>query len=188
MRTIEGIKEAISENRKKQNQKVAEIRADTHYSDKGKADLLASANAEAMTTHRQLQKELSDLIEETRSRLEHAAFTAPIGKEDAYRNAVQQASILTDGKARDKAIALATKTGDSLTLRAHAAVAHGGDEWSTVAQIAQSDKSIAALVEFEQEHGKLRSAKQKFGQAVAMTAPEKPKEVAFAHTASTSDK
>jgi hypothetical protein len=77
-------------------------------------------------------------------------------------------------------LGLALKTGDTVMLRAIAAISHGlkeGEEsWHTVVEASKHDRDIAKLVEFEREHGALRTPGMILGKSMAYNSPEQPRE------------
>jgi len=185
---IEEIKEALKTARSRYERRLAEIRQDNHYSDNGKADLIANAYDEYTRQRETLKSELEEVKANERDRLERAAFNAPRGQEESYRNAISKVSSITDRAERGKLFALAEKTGDTLMLRALAAVGHGVDadehHWNTVIAASKHDRDLQNLVEFESEHGTLRTPQQKMALSFELSAPSKPSEAAFANRAS----
>jgi hypothetical protein len=188
---LDEILNALEANRQSFARRVEELRRDTHYSEYGRADLIASAWDEARLKHETLKDELNEYIDSERARLERFAFNAPKGEEQNYRDAIARASAITDPNERMKAIGLAVKTNDTVALRALAAVSHGLKEgehsWSTVIEASKHDRDIAQLVAFESEHGALRSPEQKFTGRMALRAPQKPAEVSQANMAGARD-
>jgi len=185
---IEEIKEALKTARSRYERRLAEIRQDTHYSDYGKADLIATEDDSYRRKRESLLDELNEVKANERARLERAAFNAPRGQEESYRNAISKANSITDRSERQKLFALAEKTGDTLMLRAMAAVGHGVDadehHWQTVIAASKHDRDLHNLVEFESEHGTLRTAQQKMALSFELSAPSKPSEAALANRAS----
>lgn len=182
---MEEIKSALQTARNRYNARLAEIRSDSHFSDYGKADLIANAYDEYTRQRETLKSELEEVKANERARLERLAFNAPMGKQTEYRDAIARASALTERGDRERAFEMALKTGDTLMLRAMAAVGHGLDadehHWQTVIKASEHDKDIRSLVEFEAEHGSLRSAGQKFHQSAELSAPMKPAEASLAN-------
>jgi len=131
---------------------------------------------------------LEEVKANERARLERAAFNAPRGQEESYRNAISKANSINDRGERQKLFALAEKTNDTLMLRAMAAVGHGVDahehHWNTVIAASKHDRDLLNLVEFEAEHGALRTPQQKMALSFELSAPSKPAEMAFANRAS----
>lgn len=185
---FEEIDDAMNSNKARYQQRLAEIRTDNHYSQQGKSDLIATAYSEYQRVHESLKDERRQLVLSERAELEKFAFSAPRGQETSYRDAIARASSFKDSAERSKALGLALKTGDTIMVRAIAAISHGlkeGEEsWHTVVEASKHDRDIAKLIDFEREHGSLRTPGMILGKSLAYNAPEQPREAQQAQIAS----
>lgn len=174
-KTIEGLLEAIADNRLTYIEKLDTLWKNRSYSDEGRNKLAEQEWKAATQKHESLREELEDLITDERSRLEGEAFTSPRGSESAYRDVISKISSFTENASWEQAMQLAIKTSDTLTLRAMAAVSHSRDEpgWNTIKWLSKFDRDISNLVDFEKEHGVLREKAQKMF-ASYRHAPSKP--------------
>ncbi len=175
MSTSNELLNKIAKNRGDYALEVGGIRQSRDLSNEGKARKLAAAYQRATAQHQKLKAQYAQEIDSTRQHLEGKAFSAPVGMTAEYRLAVQAASSIENPDDRRKAMDLARKTGDTLLLRAHATIAHAQGDWANVLSLADSDKDITNLIDFERnEGGRLATPDQKFGRNVALHAPEKP--------------
>jgi hypothetical protein len=182
-RDLESIFNDIQTNMRQYNARVSQLRSDKLYTDVARADLLATAYETARDKHERLKRELREYLDGERVRLERAAFNAPRGEEQNYRDAISKASAITDKAERQRMFDLALKSGDQTLLQAMAAVSHADGNWNTVISAAHHDSAIADLVNFEKENGALRTAEDKFRANLMLSAPSRPREAQFAHVA-----
>jgi hypothetical protein len=189
MRTnrLDEILNALETNRQSFARRVEELRRDNHYSEYGRADLIAGAWDEAKLKHESLKDELNEHLEDERAHLERSAFAPPKGQEQNYRDAIAKASAVLDRSEREKMFELAVKTNDTVQLRAIAAVSHLDGSWTTIQQAAKFDKDISALVDFERNNGVLRTSEDKLTANVMLRTPTKPAEYSQANVATARD-
>ena len=174
---IEEINKSLVTARGRYNAAVKEINANENLSGHGKENLIKEEQKKFNLQRDTLRAELREATDNERGRLERAAFAAPKGQEDSYRNTLARLSAITDRSQREKALQLAVKTGDTVSLRALAAISHSGNEgkgWQTIASVAEHDRDVSALVEFEKTYGELRSGEEKLWQNVESFAHGRP--------------
>jgi hypothetical protein len=132
----------------------------------GTVEGLKHLKADAEDARRALAGQLSEVVEEEKERLQHAAFCAPADQKGDYRLAAARL-ILLDSVELPKKFDEALRAADTLAIRAIAEMSYQSD-WTLFQQVADcGDTDLEALLDFEKTWGALRSEKTRLNIAAA---------------------